>query len=317
MCEFMTAFTQPGLHKTQVTGFARLALWAGWLALVALLLVTFAAGVPVRYSHLAVGVEPDDSTLIGELYSTIAVDRLGPQEMHALNGLGLSQRFYAGFILTFEVGLALVCAAIGIFIFWQRPDNWLTLWVSLILVVLGTNGPWTIVPALATVWPYGMWISVLAGALGMISHVHLLFLSPDGRFVPRWTQRIAAGFTGGLLALIFLIGAFFERWGFQTSLALVFLTFLIWMILLGLGVYSQVYRYRRISSPVQRQQTKWLAVGLTTVALGFVINALLVYLSPQSGLPRLMYNLIRPPVVTLFMMLFPVCLGFSILRYRL
>ena len=49
---------------------------------------------------------------------------------------------------------------------------------------------------------------------------------------------------------------------------------------LGAGLYAQAYRYRHVSGPVQRQQTKWVALtlGLTffVLLLGFVIPSLLV-----------------------------------------
>ena len=54
------------------------------------------------------------------------------------------------------------------------------------------------------------------------------------------------------------------------------------------------------------------------MTLGFVVNAIfLAAASQQPGLPRLLYNLARAPLVNLCMLLLPICLAFSIFRYRL
>jgi hypothetical protein len=91
-----------------------------------------------------------------------------------------------------------------------------------------------------------------------------------------------------------------------------------WLIRIGRGVISQVYRYRRVSSTVQRQQTKWVVVGLSGMTLGFVLNASFLSLaSQQAGLPRLVINLVHSPLVYTCLLLLPICLAFSILRYRL
>ena len=49
------------------------------------------------------------------------------------------------------------------------------------------------------------------------------------------------------------------------------LILLLYLVLYGAIVFSQMYRYRRVSTPVQRQQTKWVVLGVTA-ALGVVIG---------------------------------------------
>jgi len=306
---------------TRLHGRLRVVVQAVWLILVGLLLATFAIGVPVRFNHLLSLVSEKDPSLIAGLspaVEAVLTSRLGPEEAAALQSLGLSQGFYAGYILTFEVALALVCAVIGLLIFWRRLDDWMALWVSLLLVLVGTSAASVVLAMPAMVWSGGSLVSTLAGFLGMVSNVHIVFLSPDGRFVPRWTMTLTAGFTGGLLALGVYAITVFERWGVLMSSALIFVAFPVMLVLIGLGIFSQIYRYMRVSSPVERQQTKWVVVGLAAVTLGVVVNNLFWFASSQqSGLPRLLYNLARAPMVSLCLLLLPICLAFSILRYRL
>jgi hypothetical protein len=321
LIETMNTTSQRKTPSTILPGRWRGLYRTGWLALVGLMVTTFVIAIPFRFRSLMTPFNAKDWTFVPELdpaLTAVAFAVLSSEEIDDLESLGLSHEFYSGYILTFEVALMLACVIIAGIIFWRRSDDWLALWISLIMVVLGTLGPFVEVPNLAMVWPSAGWMLILALPLGMISHLHLLFLSPDGRFVPRWSLKVGAGFSGMWLGLVIFIATVIDQWGLLMSLGPFFLAFLIWFAMLGLGVYCQVYRYRHVSGPAERQQTKWVGVGLAAVALGFGVNAVFLFLLPQvSGLPRVLYNLARPPLVDLFMLLFPISLAFSILRYRL
>jgi len=294
---------------------------AGWLLVAGLMLGAFAAGVPVRLRHLETPVtaaDPISLTGLPAELETVFTMRLKPAEAEALQAVGLSLRFYAVFVVSFEAALAVVCALVAGFIFWRRWDGWLTLWVSLVLVLLCTSAAAPEIPALATIWP-GWWLVYAAGgALGMISHLQLLLVAPDGRFVPRWTRRVAAGFTGGMLGLGLYSPLFIRHWGPVAALLLDLAAVPPWLLLLGVGFAAQVYRYRHISTPVQRQQTKWIAIGLVGVTVGLVCNGILHYAAALSHDRALVLaNLAQAAVVYPCLMVFPLGLGFAILRYRL
>ena len=53
------------------------------------------------------------------------------------------------------------------------------------------------------------------------------------------------------------------------------LKLLISLVIYGAIIYSQIYRYRRVSTPAQRQQTKWVILGVT-VAIGIIIGILAI-----------------------------------------
>jgi hypothetical protein len=94
----------------------------------------------------------------------------------ALQSLGLSLQAYAAYRVAFDVALALTSLVMGLLIFWRRPDDWLALWVSLLLVLLGTNSVSPFVQTLASVWPNAAWVSLGGGFLGMTSNVYLCWL---------------------------------------------------------------------------------------------------------------------------------------------
>jgi hypothetical protein len=154
--------------------------------------------------------------------------------------------------------------------------------------------------------------------LGMVGFVHILFLAPDSRFVPRWTWRLTAGFTGAMLALGVYAQTGLRHWEPLASLAGILVGMPVWLVIIGLGLFSQAYRYRHVSSASQRQQTKWMVVGLAAMTLGIVVNvSLLITAISVTGLARVWINLARAPLVYLPLMALPICLAFSIQRYRL
>jgi hypothetical protein len=86
------------------------------------------------------------------------------------------------------------------------------------------------------------------------------------------------------------------------------------------GLYAQIYRYRRVSNPIERQQTKWIVFG---VALAVVVYGLygplqywLVTTNP-SGTAAAVFQLVGVPLFLLCDLIIPLAFTFSILRYRL
>src|SRR5947209_13625450 len=79
----------------------------------------------------------------------------------------------------------------------------------------------------------------------------------------------------------------------------------------------QLYRYRRVSSSMQRQQTKWVVLGiavLVTVSVGeSVLKLIFPVLASPGSLYSLAFNVLGPFLV----LLIPLSFGFAILRFRL
>jgi hypothetical protein len=98
------------------------------------------------------------------------------------------------------------------------------------------------------------------------------------------------------------------------------------------GIFAQIYRYENVSSPVQRQQTKWALIGLTAAVAGPAIW--LFTATPASGggpTPNLFYQrlgasfftsslLLGQGTIAVFRLatiLFPLSFAIAILRYKL
>ena len=56
----------------------------------------------------------------------------------------------------------------------------------------------------------------------------------------------------------------------------------VWTVALGTVIYSQVYRYRRVSNAVQRRQIKWVVLGISLAAVVYLGMAALSALANRT-----------------------------------
>jgi hypothetical protein len=207
--------------------------------------------------------------------------------------------------------------AVAALIFWQKPYDWLAWLASFSLVALGGAFP-SIPGALVAVHPVWSLPVALIGedVLGFPSFIIFFFLFPTGRFEPRWTCWVAFGF-----AVLFVPLAFSPGASSNTSIWLNLLFVSLTVLVFGSVVYAQVYRYRRVSTPLERQQTKWIVYGTSVALLGFLLVGYLLYafvrifFSEQSL--GLLPSAILVTSIYLLLLLIPISIAFGILRYRL
>ena len=194
-------------------------------------------------------------------------DRLNPDKLQALHALGISITTYAVYMVALNLLFALVYFAVAALIFWRKSDDWIAWLASFSLVAFGASFP-SIPAVLAAVHPVWQLPVTLVSedVLGFRSLIIFFFLFPTGRFVPRWTRWVAIG-----TAVLFVATSFFPVpfFNFSTRPGLLFL--LVQLVVFGSLVFSQVYRYRHVSTPVERQQTKWIVFGVAVGLLGFLL----------------------------------------------
>ncbi len=202
-----------------------------------------------------------------------------------------------------EIVLQAIYLILALFVFWRRSDDWVACAFSLILLMALSTDKFQIVFGPG---PLAMQIDLVFAALSSTLLIWLFYVFPDGRFVPRWTRWAAAAVAGFQLWRIFFEDAYMER-GFP----------LMGLFMLTAGV-AQVFRYRSISNAVQRQQIKWAVFGfaVTLIPLGIVLitvaslgTDIFETNSAASALGFLVW--------TAFLIVFPLSIMVSILRYRL
>jgi len=92
---------------------------------------------------------------------------------------------------------------------------------------------------------------------------------------------------------------------------------LVWLGVVVLLVIALFYRYRYASSPLQRQQTKWVIYGASVAGIIEVGLTMPLYLFPSLGQAGSFYQLVIAPAYILVVFIVPLSLGLAILRYRL
>jgi hypothetical protein len=263
----------------------------------------FAAGLPAYLSalHEVCRAEP----CIG--------GQLSLEETRALGGLGLPIGLYTAYVLVLDLLVAIGFCTVGAIIFWRRSRERAALFASFALAMFGLTWP----GAFEAARRYGAWGEAVGGflfELGLASLVVLLLVFPDGRFVPRWTRWVAAFALAQLVASALFPGSFLT----DPPQAINVPAFVgLWAVC----SFAQVYRYRRVSGPVERQQAKWLVFGVAAlVALLFAFFlpfAIFPNLDQPGGL-SLSYDLAARALVGSFaFLLIPLSIGVAILRYRL
>jgi hypothetical protein len=90
------------------------------------------------------------------------------------------------------------------------------------------------------------------------------------------------------------------------------------MIVIG-AMYAQIHRYRRVSTPTERQQTKWVLYGLLywLVLMGMLSVPYGFELALPPGSPLPWWTLVSSTGWWLTLAIVPLSLSIAVLRYRL
>ncbi len=153
-------------------------------------------------------------------------------------------------------------------------------------------------------------------AVGLSCLLIFLYIFPDGRFAPGWTKLLAG--LWGLWATIWLInplpGSPLDpaTWPEPVAPAIV-------IAFLGTGVGAQLHRFRRLSNPEQKQQTRWVIISFAGVVLTFALVSAAVAVFPDLKMPRVggLSGVMTFSLYMLPWLFIPLSIGFSIRRHRL
>lgn len=289
---------EPGnTTSTRLDGIWLIAARLVWFVVVTLTLAVFFASIPEYFAQR-------QSICRAVLCGT---EQLTSESAQALHMLGISVTGYAIFNITLIIISAVVWFAVAAVIFWYKSNDWMALLVSGLLVTECVAGTSTLTNPLRHSTSTWLLLAHFVDLLALAAFLLSCSLFPNGQFVPRWTRWLIVVFIVASIPTIF-----FPTLPFSHPLNI--------GVELGLAVFVvvvQLYRYRRVSSPVQCQQTKWAVYGATAAIGVFLAWYLPPLIFPVLSLPGSLYSLIFNPIFTLLTLVFPLCIGFAILRYRL
>ena len=281
--------TQPALAGARLI-LAR----AAWLLIVALAMVTFAAMVP----------------------TFVELARNGGLYAGSLAQLGISPNVYAAGVVALPIIQFAACCAVGILIVWRKSDDWWVMFVSVALITFGGFSVSGDVLAAANRMAVFRPLIFLLIGIWNATFVPFLYIFPNGKFAPQWTRWPILVWVVWSLASGVLPDAPFSQ--FQQSAVAIFI---VPLIIYGGSVAIQGYRQRHYYNASQKQQTKWMLMGLLiSLVGGYVLFRWPPLMFPGlagGGVSALIFQLVSRVFGTLALLTVPVGIAFSILRYRL
>lgn len=224
--------------------------------------------------------------------------QLTPQAAATLQHAGISLRSYMLISVILRLGSTLLWFVAGAVLL-RRSDDRMALIVGIQAITQGASAS-AYFPATQPLW------SLLANAMGVLNNIMLFYgfaLFPSGRFVPSWMRWAAVIWI--LLQPIEALSAFN---GLAWPLFIVAL-----LVLAG----CQIYRYRRVSNPVERQQTKVVIAAFAIIVVAVIGLSLPAVFIPSLGGSNDVYGIAANMVSTLVLLLGPIALVFAVYRYRL
>jgi hypothetical protein len=271
-----------------------------WGALVVFTLVVVFASLPIYIAQL-------ERTCAGV---ACEYQQLTPEQAAALKGMGLSLAGYAAYTIALLLISIAVCLAVSALIVWRRSNDRMALIVALLLITLGpiietidfsaaNSSPWLIPNECLGFLPIGLLLLVFS-------------LFPSGQFVPsfmRWTLVV--------FIVIQIPLVFFPSASFMPDITVSQPGWLVSLGEMATLALVQIYRYRKVSSPRQRQQTKWIVFGFAvpvTIHVGLTVPGVLF---PDLTEHSSLYLLISNEQGFLLPLCLPLSFGFAMLRYRL
>ena len=187
----------------------------------------------------------------------------------------------------------------------------MALLTSLFLVAFGTvtvdpTGAEAMVSFHLAWWPAVRGVQIVGEVCGML----FFLLFPGGRFVPPWARWLAVAFIAFQLSRD-LFAEFYSR-----SPALEMVSFFVFIGIVVSLVWSQIYSYRRVSSPAQSRQTKWVVFGTALAVAGTFPFQVPVDHSLVGGDTPLALLLLRTGF-SLSFLLVPLSISVAVLRSHL
>ncbi len=289
---------QDNIGDTRLHGGLLVLLRGAWPTLVILTLGIFFASLPVYSAQLQT---PCTGTSCW--YTQLSAGQVG-----ALKEIGLSPGVYAVYTIALTLASVVLCLVVSMLIVWRRSDDRMALLVALLLVVFGPIYATSSIVAVPSPWRVPNECLYFL-ALTLLMLVFLLF--PSGQFVPRWTRWALLVFLTGLVPTAFVAPAF------PPYAPVGQLTFLVSLSALATIAIVQIYRYRRVSSPLQRQQTKWVVFGIAASITVVVGGSVPLLIFPALAEPGSLYPVALNALNTVGPLFIPLSFGFAMLRSRL
>lgn len=294
---------QPGISRGPLHGRWLLVARVGWIVLTLMILAFNVVMLPRFVTLLLTPCPPDPRCFYL---------RLTPYDQRFLRQSGLSVSFLANYQAALFIAVIVIYCAIAAIIFWRRSADRMALFCAFMLVIFGGVGFTAILQdSLATAPPLWYGLMGILYVIGQSGFVIFFLLFPSGRFVPRWSRWLIPLIVAYWAYEVFFSNLIYDE-HFNAS------TFLFFAVVLT-PVVAQIYRYRRVSTHRERQQTKWVVFGFALAMVGLVLfitlaNTMLPADVLQSSV---LTTFVQQTLSSGFLLMVPISIAIAILRSRL
>ncbi|MFP3853938.1 MAG: histidine kinase [Anaerolineales bacterium] len=274
----------------KLSGWTLRALRAGWLLLAVVGLAIILTSLPGYSGRLA-----------GELFHVPSDQAGSGSPLGVASGIAS----LASTALSFSLAVLL---------FRRRFEEPAAAVLSFYLVIYSVvlAGPWE---HWETVWLEGESLAFVVQSVFISTPTLALFaVFPNGRIYPSWMRWIVLTSIPWSIAVPILAPTpnNLDAFGFSV-LGIGFI------VLFGLSVYGQILRYRKRSTPVEQQQTKWVLFGFSLWVLYMLLSSIPYFhlISLPEGAPAPWWAGLSEFGWWLSLSIIPVSLTVAITRYRL
>jgi hypothetical protein len=291
----MDTVQSTNLASSRISGPMLMAARAAWVLLAMLALIRMFASLLLGYNTFHLDVPEFISVVVAKynlpLYTLVSLQ------------------------VVFGAAATLVFFILAAFIIGRRSGDWMGLVTSLFFILQGAEiiSPVHGVAALAARIPAWQAVETILGISLFITLFLFFSVFPTGRFVPGWIQWPALIGLGIAVLFLYMPFELIARFPlFELLLALA---------LFGGVIFSQVYRYLRVSSRLERQQTKWFlyAIFINLFIQFFHFRLLMPVLAVLEVSAGVLYMILVSDIIlaNLSLLVVPLLVGLAILRYRL
>ncbi|EFH88181.1 hypothetical protein [Ktedonobacter racemifer] len=225
--------------------------------------------------------------------------------LHALQLAHISLPTFETYLNIYSIIYGLILLSFSVLLFWRmsdQPIGWLTSFTFLLLAVSNLHGNSDDAPSSLLIF-----VGIIQDAgLVLLCEGFFFVTFPDGRFAPRWSWIVGCSLLIQSILFQLPFGLGVLNWPFPLIIIELILAYCSPIALL-------IYRYRRVFTPVQRQQTRWVIFGLVIylplLFFGFFGSALF----PDWGAYQVMLQFLP----SLAFLIIPLSITIAIQRSRL
>ncbi len=274
-------------------------LHGAWLVLARLA----SAGIVVFALSVFLASAPTTLSLLREVCAANCSPwQLTQSQASTLAQYGISPDMYAFYLITLTLLTCLIWFGAAALIFWRRSNTVFLLLTATQLVTQGALNT----PAGSSLGGLAPGSFALACLVTLSGCLFLLFLAlfPTGRFAPRWMGWLLIPIIAVLIVAQFLPA----QYPAQSDIFAI--------CILGL-IVAQAYRFRAVYTALQRQQTRWVIVGIGTYLVTRLTLSALPVFEPALTMPDSPYPTLAASLEMLTLALGPIAFTIAVLRYRL